>query len=66
VSRTVGIAAILAGFSVLARWSPGPAFNQPGFKVAQTGDPLVFITANALLLSTLLLFLLTPWLLRSR
>lgn len=63
---TLSIAGVLAGFSVLARWSPGPAFGHAGFKAAQTGDTLVFFTANAILLSTLALFLLTPWLLRSR
>ena len=60
------IAALLVGFSVLARWSPGPPFGQAGFKAAQTGDALVVLTANAMLLSTLALLLLTPWLLRSR
>ena len=64
--RTLVLVALLLGFSVLARWPAGPAFGQPGFKAAQTGDPLVLLTANALLLSTLALFLVAPWLLRSR
>ena len=66
LAPTVVIAGILAGFSVLARWSPGPAFGHAGFKAAQTGDALVFLTANAMLFCTLALFLVTPWLLRSR
>lgn len=64
--RSIAIAALLAGFSVLSRWAPGPAFGQSGFKAAQTGDVAVLLAANALFLSTLALFLLTPWLLRSR
>jgi alpha-1,2-mannosyltransferase len=59
-------AVILLGFSVLARWPAGPGFGQAGFKAAQTSDPLVIVTANALFLSTLALFLVAPWLLRSR
>ncbi len=66
LAPSAAIAAVVAGFSALARWSPGPTFGQAGFKAAQTGDVLVFFTANALLFSTLVLFLLSPWLLRSR
>jgi len=64
--RTLVLLTLLLGFSVLARWPAGPPFGQAGFKAAQTGDPLVLLTANALLLSTLALFLVAPWLLRSR
>ncbi|HEX3629898.1 MAG TPA: glycosyltransferase family 87 protein [Candidatus Dormibacteraeota bacterium] len=64
--RTLALAALLAGFSVIARLPAGPGFDQPGFKAAQTGDPIVLLTANALFGCTLLLFLLAPWLLRSR
>ena len=63
--RTLVLLTLLLGFSVLARWPAGPPFGQAGFKAAQTGDPLVLLTANALLVSTLALFLVTPWLLRS-
>jgi hypothetical protein len=53
-------------FSVLSRWPAGPAFGQPGFRAAQTMDPVVFLTANSLFFATLILFLSAPWLLRSR
>jgi alpha-1,2-mannosyltransferase len=66
VVRTLALITVLLGFSVLARWPAGPAFGQTGFMTAQTGDPLVLLTANAMFLSTLALFLLAPWLLRSR
>ena len=63
---TIAIGLLLLLFSVVARWPVGPAFNQPGFRAAQTADPAVFLVANALCLGTLTLFLLAPWLLRSR
>jgi alpha-1,2-mannosyltransferase len=66
VAPTLGGVASLAMFSLLPRWPVGPAFSQPGFRLAQTMDPPVFIVANAFLLGTLTLFLLAPWLLRSR
>jgi alpha-1,2-mannosyltransferase len=65
-AQTATFGLILAGFSVVARWHPGPAFSAPGFRSAQTADPLVLLTANSLFLTTLALFLLSPWLLRSR
>jgi alpha-1,2-mannosyltransferase len=66
VAPTVGAAGLLAIFSVVDRWSVGPAFGQPGFRAAQTGDALVFLIANALFFGTLILFGFAPWLLRSR
>ncbi|MDQ6712303.1 MAG: DUF2029 domain-containing protein [Candidatus Dormibacteraeota bacterium] len=63
---TIAVAALLLVFSVVARWPVGPAFNQPGFRAAQTADPAVFVVANAFFFGTLALFLLAPWLLRSR
>lgn len=66
LAPSAATAALLAGFNVLARWSPGPVFGEAGFKAAQTTDVLVLLTANALLLSTFALFVLAPWLLRSR
>jgi alpha-1,2-mannosyltransferase len=66
VVPTIGLAGVLVIFSVVARWPVGPAFGQPGFRTAQTADPFVFLVANALFLGTLILFVLTPWLLRSR
>jgi hypothetical protein len=62
----VAICALLLVFSVVSRWPVGPAFTQPGFRQAQTADPAVFVVANALFFGTLALFLLAPWLLRSR
>lgn len=64
--RTLVLAGLLAMFSVLPRWQAGPAFGQPGFRAAQTADPIVFLTANGLFFATLMLFLLAPWLLRAR
>lgn len=64
--ETAALAAITVTLSLVARWSSGPAFGQPGFRAAQTMDPAVLIVANSLLLGTLGLFLLAPWLLRSR
>jgi hypothetical protein len=63
---TIAIGALLLVFSVVSRWPVGPAFNQPGFRAAQTADAAVFVVANAMFFATLILFLLTPWLLRSR
>jgi len=63
---TIAMGLLLLLFSVVARWPVGPAFNQPGFRAAQTADPTVFVVANALCFGTLALFLLAPWLLRSR
>src|SRR5437660_1556577 len=58
--------ALMAGFDVLARWHPGPAPLSSFFRAAQTADPLVLLSANSLVLATLALFLLSPWLLRTR
>ncbi len=66
VRSTIAICALLLLFSVASRWPVGPAFTQPGFRVAQTADPAVFVFANALFFATLALFLVAPWLLRSR
>ena len=63
---TIAMGLLLLLFSVVARWPVGPAFNQPGFRAAQTADAVVFFVANALFFGTLALFLLAPWLLRSR
>ena len=63
---TIGVAGVLVMFSVVARWPVGPAFGQPGFRTAQTSEPVVFLVANAFFLGTLILFLFSPWLLRSR
>jgi alpha-1,2-mannosyltransferase len=63
---TAALAGVLVLFSIFSRWSPGPAFGQSGFRVAQTMDPGVFLTANALFFATVILFLGAPWLLRSR
>ena len=66
LASTIAMGLLLLLFSVVARWPVGPAFNHPGFRVAQTADPAVFVVANALFFATLALFLLAPWLLRSR
>ena len=66
VAPTLGLAGVLVIFSVVARWPVGPAFGQPGFRTAQTSDPIVFLVANAFFLATLILFMFSPWLLRSR
>ena len=66
VVPTIGLAGLLVIFSVVARWPVGPAFGQVGFRGAQTTDPMVFVVANAFFLGTLILFLFSPWLLRSR
>jgi hypothetical protein len=66
LNESLVTAALIAGFSALSRWHPGPPPLSPSFRAAQTADPLVLLSANALLLSTLALFLLSPWLLRAR
>lgn len=66
LGESLAMAALLAGFDALARWHPGPAPLTPSFRGAQTADPLVLLSANALVLATLALFLLSPWLLRAR
>jgi alpha-1,2-mannosyltransferase len=66
VPSTFGLAGLLVIFSVVARWPVGPAFGQTGFRTAQTSDPIVFVVANAFFFGTLALFLVSPWLLRSR
>jgi len=63
---TLAMGVLLLLFSVVSRWPVGPAIGQPGFRAAQTADPVVFVMANALFFGTLGLFLLAPWLLRSR
>jgi alpha-1,2-mannosyltransferase len=63
---TLAMGGVLLLFSVVARWPVGPAFDQPGFRAAQTADPAVFVIANSLFFGTLALFLMAPWLLRSR
>ena len=63
---TAALAGVLLLFSFFSRWPVGPAFGQPGFRAAQTMDPVVFLAANALFFGTLILFLSAPWLLRSR
>jgi alpha-1,2-mannosyltransferase len=63
---TLAMGLLLLFFSVVARWPVGPAIDQPGFRAAQTADPVVFVVANALFFGTLALFLMAPWLLRSR
>jgi alpha-1,2-mannosyltransferase len=63
---TMAMGLLLLLFSVVARWPVGPTIDQPGFRAAQTADPVVFVVANALFFGTLALFLLAPWLLRSR
>jgi alpha-1,2-mannosyltransferase len=66
LAPTLGMAGLLVTFSVVARWPVGPAFGQIGFRPAQTGDAMVMVVANAFFLGTLILFLVAPWLLRSR
>jgi alpha-1,2-mannosyltransferase len=66
LAPTLAVFALLLWFSVVGRWPVGPAFDQPGFRAAQTADPGVFVIANAMFFGTLTLFLLAPWLLRSR
>lgn len=66
VAPTATLAGILLIFSVVSRWPVGPGFSRPGFRLAQTHDPIVFVIANSLFLATLILFIAGPWLLRSR
>ena len=66
LAPTLVLAAVLIVFDVVSRWPVRPGFNQPGFKLAQTADPAVFLVANSLFFGTLILFLASPWLLRSR
>ncbi len=66
VPATALLAAEVVCLSVLSRWHPGPGFGSPTFRAAQTGDPLTILTANALFGGTLILFLGSQWLLRSR
>ena len=66
VGPTAGLAGLLVIFSIVARWPAGPAFGQMGFRAAQSTDAVVLLAANAFFLATLMLFLLAPWLLRSR
>lgn len=63
---TAALSGILLLFSVVSRLPAGPAFGQTGFRAAQTMDPLVFLGANTLFFTTLILFLSAPWLLRAR
>ncbi len=63
---TLTLAAIALLMSLLARWPVEPVFGQPGFRAAQTMDPVVFIVVNSLSIGTVLLFITAPWLLRSR
>ena len=66
VPPTLVLAGVLVLFDVVSRWPVGPRFNHPGFGLAQTADPVVFVVANSLFFATLILFLVAPWLLRSR
>lgn len=66
VRETALLGVVVACLSVLPRWHPGPGFGSAGFRAAQTGDPLVFLIGNALFAGTLLLFVGSRWLLRSR
>jgi alpha-1,2-mannosyltransferase len=63
---TAALAGVLLLFSIVSRLPVGPAFGQTGFRAAQTMDPVVFLAANTFFFATLILFLSTPWLLRSR
>jgi alpha-1,2-mannosyltransferase len=66
VGPTLALAGLLVLFSLLPRLPVGPAFGQTGFRASQTADPVVFLVANGLFVATLLLFVVAPWLLRSR
>jgi alpha-1,2-mannosyltransferase len=66
IAPTGYLVGVLVLFDVVSRWSAGPAFNQPGFRIAQTMDPIVVLVANGLLLASLALFFAAPWLLRFR
>ncbi|HYM49772.1 MAG TPA: glycosyltransferase family 87 protein [Candidatus Limnocylindrales bacterium] len=64
--QTAVFVALLGAVDLVARWRPGPGPLAPGFRAAQTGDPLVLLCANSLFLATLAFLLLSPWLLRAR
>jgi hypothetical protein len=66
IAQTLLLAGILLVFSVVSRLPVGPAFDHPGFRIAQTEDPVIFLVANSLFFATLSLFIAGPWLLRSR
>jgi alpha-1,2-mannosyltransferase len=66
VGATLALAGVLLIFDIASRLPVGPNFGDPGFGMAQTGDALVFMSANALFFGQVILFFLTPWLLRSR
>jgi hypothetical protein len=66
VIESSAFAVILLGFSTLPRVHPGPAADQFAFFASQTHNPAVFFAANGLLLCTLAVFFISPWLLRAR
>lgn len=66
LAPTLTLAGLTVVMSLVSRWPAVPAFGAPGFRAAQTMDPLVFIVVNSLALGTIVLFLGAPWLLRSR
>jgi len=66
VARGLVLAAISILLTFLPHWHQGPVFGTPGFRDAQTHDPLVLLTANSLFLGTLTLLVVSPWLLRRR
>lgn len=66
LAETLCLGAATMLLTLVSRWPFGPAFGEPGYRTAQTMDPLVFLFANSLLVGTLLLFITGPWLLRSR
>ncbi len=51
--------------SAVPHWHGGPAPGSTAFRIAQTEDPFVLLSANSLFLGTLVLFLTSPWLLRA-
>lgn len=63
---TAALSGVLLLFSIFSRWPVGPAFGQTGFRAAQTMEPVVFLAANTIFFTTVILFLSAPWLLRSR
>ncbi|MDQ6884377.1 MAG: DUF2029 domain-containing protein [Candidatus Dormibacteraeota bacterium] len=66
LAPTLTLAGLTLVMSLVARWPTVPAFGAPGFRAAQTMDPLVFVVVNSLAIATLVFFLGAPWLLRSR
>ncbi len=66
IAQTALLACLLLVFSVVSRLPVGPGFTQPGFRMAQTQDPIVFAVVNAMFFATLIMFIAGPWLLRSR